>query len=99
VEQYTPRYAKPIQSVSNRMLRWLFPVVLFALGASIGAWIWALTQSTESIEEVFQIPESISTPEPTVLPEVETTIEQVPSPTVVMTPDPYPGWVDPASAG
>ena len=38
------------------------PIFLLALGAAVGAWIWLLTQSTESIEEVFQTPEAIPTP-------------------------------------
>ena len=47
------------------------PIFLLALGAAVGAWIWLLTQSTESIEEVFQTPEAIPTPIPTDIPEVE----------------------------
>ena len=34
------------------------PIFLLALGAAVGAWIWLLTQSTKSIEEVFQTPEA-----------------------------------------
>ena len=71
------------------------PIFLLALGAAVGAWIWLLTQSTESIEEVFQTPEAIPTPIPTDIPEVEAPLEPEPEPTVMISPDPYPGWVDP----
>ena len=75
------------------------PIFLLALGAVVGAWIWLLTQSTESIEEVFQTPEAIPTPIPTDTPEVEAPLEPEPEPTVMISPDPYPGWVDPLSVG
>ena len=77
----------------------MIPIILLALGAAVGAWIWLLTQSTESIEEVFQTPEVIPTPIPTVIPEVKAPLEPEPAPTVMITPDPYPGWVDPSSVG
>ena len=75
------------------------PIFLLALGAAVGAWIWLLTQSTESIEEVFQTPEAIPTPITTDTPEVEAPLEPEPEPTVMISPDPYPGWVDPLSVG
>ena len=36
MEPYTPRYAKPTQSISNRILRWLIPIILLAVGAAVG---------------------------------------------------------------
>jgi len=97
LEPYIPRYAKPAQSNSTKVLRWLLPITLFALGAALGAWVWVGTQTTESIEEVFQIPEP--TPTPIIPPVLEPTPEPLPTPTTVPEPDPYPGWVDPASVG
>ena len=97
MEPYIPRYAKPAQSNSTKVLRWLLPIILFALGAALGAWVWVGTQTTESIEEVFQIPEP--TPTPIIPPVSEPTPEPLPTPTTVPEPDPYPGWVDPASVG
>ena len=97
MEPYIPRYAKPAQSNSTKVLRWLLPIILFALGAALGAWGWVGTQTTESIEEVFQIPEP--TPTPIIPPVLEPTPEPLPTPTTVPEPDPYPGWVDPASVG
>ena len=67
------------------------PIFLLALGAAVGAWIWLLTQSTKSIEEVFQTPEAIPTPILTDIPEVEAPLEPEPEPTVMISPDPYPG--------
>ena len=69
----------------------MIPIILLALGAAVGAWIWLLTQSTESIEEVFQTPEVIPTPIPTVIPEVKAPLEPEPAPTVMITPDPTQG--------
>jgi len=98
LNSYSPRYAKPQKDGSSTSFRWATPIILFALGAAIGSWIWMLTQKDEPLEEVFIV--QIETPisEPTPIPTVEPT--PVPPPTMpTPEPDPYPGWVNPDSVG
>ena len=91
MNSYSPRYAKPHKDGNSTSFRWATPIILFALGAAIGSWIWMLTQKDEPLEEVFAIESETPISEPTPIPTVEPT--PIPPPTIpTPEPDPYPGW-------